>query len=117
MGLLQPQPEGRPIAGEFADAERHFGRNGIGAGQDPMELLPGYPQSPGCLTDRQPEGRTRLPEEFLPDEWGDVSKDVLGNIRSYLSLNDIVLNRLGGRHPPAIRRLCSRAHSREYCIV
>jgi hypothetical protein len=37
----------------------------MGAGQDPMELLTGYPQSTGCLTDRQPEGRKRVFPENL----------------------------------------------------
>jgi hypothetical protein len=32
----------------------------MGAGQYPVELLAGYPQAPGRLTDRQPEGRKHV---------------------------------------------------------
>ena len=65
MGLPQPQPESRPMAGKFAKAKIHLEREGMGAGQDPAKRMPGTSPTPGRLADRQPKGgKNALPQHF-----------------------------------------------------
>ena len=64
MGLLQPRPE-PARAGKFADAKNHLGRNRMGAGQDPVELLPRNSQSPtASLTGNPRTGSTFSRKDF-----------------------------------------------------
>jgi len=52
MALLNSQPQARAIAAKFTDAHSHLRRNGMGAGHDSVQCLPGHTKLPRRFTYR-----------------------------------------------------------------
>ena len=60
IGLLQAQPQPQPVAGKFPDPEGHVRRDWMGAGRDPVQLLPRNSKSPRGFADGQSDGRKNI---------------------------------------------------------
>jgi hypothetical protein len=87
--LTHPQPESRAVSRDPANPQRHFSRDGMGAGQDAMQLLTRYPHSSCGFADCQSQGWKHVFTQNLARmNWWTFQRRLNGILSPWIFIND-----------------------------